>query len=80
MAYRNGCEDLDLCFKLRERGLHTVVATESRIGHQVSASRGGPSPQDERNSRLLFGRWRTLIKRELAAAWGREWAGRGAGR
>jgi len=77
VAYRNGCEDLDLCFKLRERGLYTVVATESRIGHHVSASRGGPSPQDERNSRLLFGRWRTLIKRELAAAWGRAWAGRG---
>jgi hypothetical protein len=77
VAYRNGCEDYDLCFKLRERGFYTVVATESRIGHHVSASRGGPSPQDERNSRLLFGRWRTLIKRELAAAWGRAWAGRG---
>jgi GT2 family glycosyltransferase len=76
-AYRNGCEDYDLCFKLRERGLHTVVATESRIGHRVSASRGGPSPQDERNSRLLFGRWRTLIKRELAGVWGRVWVGRG---
>jgi GT2 family glycosyltransferase len=76
-AYRNGCEDLDLCFKLRERGLYTVVATESRIGHHVSASRGGPSPQDERNSGLLFGRWRALIKRELAAAWGRAWAARG---
>lgn len=78
-AYRNGCEDLDLCFKLRNRGLYTVVATDSRIGHQVSASRGGPSPQDERNSRLLFERWRTLIKRELAGVWGRVWAGRESG-
>lgn len=78
-SYRNGCEDLDLCFKLRERGLHAVVARESRIGHHVSASRGAPSPQDELNSRLLFQRWRPMIKREVAAAWARAWGGHEAG-
>lgn len=76
-AYRNGCEDYDLCFKLRGRGLHVVVATESRIGHHVRASRGTRSRQDEFNSRLLFGRWRPLIKDELAAQWQCTWAAQG---
>jgi GT2 family glycosyltransferase len=67
--YLNGCEDLDLCFKLRARGLGVVVATGSRVLHHVSLSRGRTSAQNERNSRALFERWRREIKRELVRVW-----------
>jgi GT2 family glycosyltransferase len=67
--YLNGCEDLDLCFKLRERGLTSVVATRSRIGHHVSLTRSSTSQQNERNSRALFARWRGQIKHELSNQW-----------
>jgi len=67
--FRNGGEDMDLCFKLRQRGLRAVVATGSCVGHHVSASRGTASLNDERNSRLLFHKWRSLLKQELASQW-----------
>lgn len=67
--YRNGGEDMDMCFKLRERGLHACVALDSVVQHHVSLSRGRTSLNNERNSRLLFRRWRGLIKQELAAVW-----------
>ena len=67
--FRNGGEDMDLCFKLRQRGLRAVVATDSCVAHHVSASRGPASPNDERNSRLLFHKWRNLLKQELASQW-----------
>lgn len=65
----NGCEDIDLCFKLRAAGKQIILAAESRIRHHVSLSRKTNSLQDLRNSRLLFKRWRNEIKRELAAVW-----------
>ena len=67
--YRNGAEDVDVCFKLRERGLRVCVALDSVVQHHVSLSRGRTSLDNERNSRLLFGRWRALLKQELAAVW-----------
>jgi GT2 family glycosyltransferase len=67
--YRNGCEDLDLCFKVRSAGKKVWIAYNSRIRHHVSLSRGGPSQQDERNSQLLFERWRAEIKHALAKEW-----------
>lgn len=67
--FHNGGEDMDLCFKLRQRGLRAVVATGSCVGHHVSASRGPASLNDERNSRLLFHKWRSLLKQELADQW-----------
>lgn len=67
--YRNGAEDIDLCFKLRQRGLRACVALDSVVQHHVSLSRGRTSLNNERNSRLLFRRWRGLIKQELAAVW-----------
>lgn len=65
----NGCEDIDLCFKLRATGKAIYVANTSRIRHHVSLSRDRTSLQNERNSRHLFGRWRKVIKQELAALW-----------
>ncbi len=67
--YRNGAEDMDLCFKLRQRSLRACVALDSVVQHHVSLSRGRTSLDNERNSRLLFRRWRGLIKQELAAVW-----------
>lgn len=67
--YRNGCEDVDLCFKLRENNLRSCIALNSRVRHHVSLSRGRSSLNDERNSRILFRKWRSLLKQELAAVW-----------
>jgi len=68
-AYVNGCEDIDLCFKLRAAGHRIYVAPESGIGHHVSLSRGPTSLNDERNSRMLFTRWRRELKQELSRVW-----------
>lgn len=68
-AYCNGGEDVDLCLRLRERGGRIYVATQSRIGHHVSLSRGKVTARDEANSRRLFRRWRSVLRQELAARW-----------
>ncbi|GAB1392834.1 hypothetical protein MASR1M60_09970 [Rhodocyclaceae bacterium] len=65
----NGCEDLDLCLKLRAAGNEIYLASESRIRHHVSLSRKTNTLQDLRNSRHLFARWRSEIKRELSEVW-----------
>lgn len=65
----NGCEDIDLCFKLRAAGKAIYVANNSRIRHHVSLSRDVNTVHNERNSRHLFDRWRKVIKQELAAQW-----------
>jgi GT2 family glycosyltransferase len=74
----NGCEDIDLCFKLRAAGKAIYVANTSRIRHHVSLSRDVNTLHNERNSRHLFGRWRKVIKQELAAQWARFAANRAA--
>ncbi len=71
-AFENGCEDVDLALKFRARGRRTVVCLESVVRHHVGASRGPTSLRDERNSSLLYRRWRESIAREVALAWARE--------
>ena len=68
-AYRNGAEDMDLCFKLNARGLRSYMVFDSNVAHHVSLSRGPASLNDERNSRLLFHRWRSFLKQELTNVW-----------
>jgi cellulose synthase/poly-beta-1,6-N-acetylglucosamine synthase-like glycosyltransferase len=65
----NGCEDLDLCFKVRAAGQAIYVANSSRIRHHVSLSRGETTLQNERNSQYLFARWRQTIKQALGSLW-----------
>ena len=65
----NGCEDIDLCFKLHAAGKAVYVANTSHIRHHVSLSRDVNTLHNERNSRHLFSRWRKLIKQELTAEW-----------
>jgi GT2 family glycosyltransferase len=74
-AYINGCEDIDLCLRIRDAGLVNAVALRSRVLHHVSAS-PGRKLHDEENTRRLFLRWRDAIA-ELA---GRRWAWQHYGR
>jgi GT2 family glycosyltransferase len=65
-GFVNGCEDLDLCFKVRTSGKQLFVALDSHIRHHVSLSRDRNTLQDLRNSRRLYSRWRNIIKLNLA--------------
>jgi len=56
-GFRNGGEDVDLCFRARTLGRTCRVALHSRILHHVSAS-PGRKLRDEENSRRLAHRWR----------------------
>ncbi len=67
--YENGCEDIDLCFKVRETGLKVVVANQSVIDHNVSSTRGDQSLRDERNTRLFQAKWRDEILSTMTRAW-----------
>lgn len=68
-SFVNGCEDIDLCFKLQQAHQKIYVACESRIHHHVSLSRKTNSLRELQNSRLLFSRWRGKIKNELSRVW-----------
>jgi GT2 family glycosyltransferase len=71
-AFRNGGEDVDLCFKVRSRGLHCRTAYRSIIHHHVSAS-PGRNLFHEANCRLLFHRWREEIISAAAPSWPRQY-------
>ncbi len=45
------------------------------MGEHVSLSRGPAVDKDERNSRLLYQRWRQLLRQELAGLWAKRLAG-----
>jgi GT2 family glycosyltransferase len=68
-CYRNGCEDIDLCFKVKKAKKSVFISHRSSIEHYVSLSRGERSLQNERNSQTLFHRWRREIKSALAQCW-----------
>lgn len=70
-AYRNGCEDVDLCLRLARAGRRQYVATASVVLHHVSLSRGADDRQNERNSARLFATWHEPILQRLAARWER---------
>jgi len=61
-GYRNGCEDVDLCFRAAEQGLVNYVARHSVVRHHISASPGRKA-RDEQNTRRLLSRWRPVIAR-----------------
>lgn len=67
--FLNGCEDVDLCLKVAQLGLHSYVALNSTIGHHVSLTRGVNSLQNETNSSILQKKWRTALKRKLNSDW-----------
>ena len=67
-AFRNGCEDVDLCLKAREAGLINAVALHSVVLHHVSSSPGRKA-HDESNSYRLTLRWRDRLAEEAAREW-----------
>ena len=68
-GFLNGGEDIDLCFKVAALGKSIYVSQESSIKHHVALSRDLNDPQNEKNSRLLFQKWRPEIKNELGRVW-----------
>lgn len=68
-AFVNGGEDIDLCLKVKAKGLHVYMAYRSVVQHHVSLSRNRTSLQNEVNSRLLYQKWRPQLKQELARVW-----------
>jgi GT2 family glycosyltransferase len=68
-SYINGCEDVDLCYKLRAQGKQIYIATQSRIEHHISLSRKHVTLQNQRNSQQLYSKWHNEIVNELAARW-----------
>jgi GT2 family glycosyltransferase len=67
-GFRNGGEDVDLCFRAHRAGLVNTVADRSVIRHHVSSS-PGRALRNEENSRRLTLRWR----RELVECAARHW-------
>ena len=68
-VFVNGCEDIDLCLKVRASGKNIFVAPSSKILHHVSLSRSRVSLQNERNSQYLYSKWRKEIKLQLTKCW-----------
>ena len=77
-AFVNGGEDIDLCLKVKAKGLHVYMAYRSVVQHHVSLSRNRTSLQNEVNSRLLYRKWRPQLKQELARVWQQGLRGDGA--
>ncbi len=67
-AFVNGCEDVDLCLRMRDAGFINAVALRSRVLHHVSAS-PGRKLHDEENTRRLFLRWREQIAHIGSRRW-----------
>ena len=54
--YLNGCEDVDLCLRMSERGLSHYVVHDSVVEHLKGASEGRKL-FNEKNSKILMERW-----------------------
>jgi GT2 family glycosyltransferase len=68
-VFLNGCEDIDLCLRVRQSGKQIYVAPNSQILHHVSLSRSRTSLQNEKNSQYLYAKWRKEIKLKLTKRW-----------
>jgi GT2 family glycosyltransferase len=75
-GYRNGGEDIDLCYRARAAGKINVVALRSVVRHHISAS-PGRKRHDEANSYRLALRWRQAMALDAARAWCWEFLARG---
>lgn len=71
--FKNGGEDMDLNFKVRHAGYTIFVANRSCIWHHVSAS-PGRNDHHERNTRLVFSRWRSFLLEQGALTWAKAYA------
>lgn len=64
-AYINGCEDIDLCLKMKRAGYRHYTANESVILHHKGAS-PGRKKHNNANLRRLKSVWGDYITRKLA--------------
>jgi GT2 family glycosyltransferase len=64
--YRNGCEDVDLCLRLGQKGYRHWVDYRSVVYHHVSSS-PGRRDHDLQNQALFLQRWG-----HLTSKWGRQ--------
>ena len=71
-AYQNGCEDVDLCMKLKSRGYRIYVALESIIRHHISVS-PGRNLHNDRNTEIFRLRWSDYAKPFGQQEWAREY-------
>jgi len=60
-SYINGCEDVDLCLRIGQKGYRNIVAGESKIWHHVSAS-PGRRDNDQSNNKKLLKTWGEELK------------------
>ncbi|HEY8838790.1 MAG TPA: hypothetical protein VIO16_14180, partial [Dehalococcoidia bacterium] len=67
-GYRNGCEDVDLCFRAAAIGRTNVVALRSTVHHHISTA-AGRKLRNEENTYRFTRRWRA----ELAVRTVRRW-------
>ena len=67
--YVNGGEDVDLCLKLSRLGKYPYVSTISKVKHHVSLTRDCASLTHEKNSRLIFSKWKPVLLQEIKNAW-----------
>lgn len=67
--FKNGGEDVDLCLKLGKIYKYAYVANTSYVKHHVSLTRDRTSLVNEKNSQLLFSKWRAILLQETKNAW-----------
>ncbi|MDA9764495.1 glycosyltransferase [Opitutales bacterium] len=67
-SYLNGCEDVDLCLRLREKGYRNFVSGRSQIFHHVSAS-PGRRDNDTLNNQKLLKTWGKSMQRHGQRNW-----------
>ncbi len=60
-AYVNGCEDIDLCFKIREEGKRVFYNPRSVLTHFEGKTEGRQNKMDD-NAKILFERWGGRVK------------------
>lgn len=71
-SYRNGCEDVDLCMKLKSRGYRIYVALESVVRHHISVS-PGRNRHNDRNTEIFRKRWSDYAKQFGEKEWAHEY-------
>lgn len=71
-SYRNGCEDVDLCMKLKQNGFRLYVALKSVVRHHVSVS-PGRNDHNERNTEIFRKRWSSVTSQLGQIEWPREY-------
>lgn len=59
-VFVNGCEDIDLCLRMTEKGLDNYVVHDSLVFHVKGASEGRKIFNDK-NTQTLMERWQDLI-------------------